>query len=140
MALNSSDVKKLFSDPDLGLLVVRIALGAAMIAYGVPKFMHGGATLEEVGSAMKFLGLGFAPLFWGFMDALVEVMGGVMILWGFLFRPAAALLTFTMVVATIYKAHTGDDFVMNALHPLSYAGIFLGLLFTGPGKWSVQKG
>ena len=31
------------------------------------------------------------------------------------------------------------DFVANALHPLSYFGVFLGLLFSGPGKWSLQK-
>jgi putative oxidoreductase len=139
MALSSNDVKKLFSDPDLGLLIVRVILGGAMIAYGVPKFMNGGAMLEQVGTAMKFVGLDFAPVFWGFMAALTEVMGGIMIMWGFLFRPAALFLLFTMVVATLFQAHQAGSFVANAVHPLSYAGIFLGLIFTGPGKWSIQK-
>jgi hypothetical protein len=67
-----------------------------------------------------------------------------MILMGFLFRPAAALLAFTMIVATVAQAHqldpaNGKNFVMMALHPLSYAGIMMGLLFAGPGKWSIQK-
>ena len=145
MALNSADVKKLLQDHDLGLLIVRIAIGGAMMAYGVPKFMHGGEYLSKVGESMGYLGLHFAPLFWGFLAALTEVMGGFMILAGFLFRPAAFFLVFTMVVATVAQAHQvvhgaeGKDFVTLAMHPLSYAGIFLGLLFAGPGKWSIQK-
>lgn len=144
MALNSADVKKLLQDHDLGLLIIRVFIGGAMIAYGVPKFMNGGDYLVEVGKSMGYLGIHFAPLFWGFLAALIEVMGGFMILAGFLFRPAAAFLAFTMIVATIAQVHQldpakGKDFVMMAMHPLSYAGVFMGLLFSGPGKWSIQK-
>ena len=139
MAINSADVKKLLQDHDLGLLIIRIFIGGAMIAYGVPKFMKGGETLTQIGGAMGYLGIHFAPLFWGFLSALTEVMGGFMILAGFLFRPAAAFLAFNMFVATLLLAHTNPDFVMGAMHPLSLFGIFLGLLFAGPGKWSIQK-
>lgn len=142
MALNSADVKKLLQDHDLGLLIIRVAIGGAMIAYGVPKFMSGGEYLTKVGESMGYLGIHFAPLFWGFLAALSEVMGGFMILAGFLFRPAAAALAFTMIVATMTQMHnmTADQtFTTTALHPLSYAGVFLGLLFAGPGKWSIQK-
>ncbi len=144
MALNSADVKKLLQDHDLGILIIRIAIGGAMIAYGVPKFMNGGEYLAKVGESMGFLGVRFAPLFWGFLAALAEVMGGFMILAGFLFRPAAAALAFTMFVAAVSQFHAidvsaGKTFTATVLHPLSYMGVFLGLLFAGPGKWSIQK-
>jgi putative oxidoreductase len=77
MALNSADVKKLFQDHDLGLLIIRFFIGGAMIAYGVPKFMNGGDYLVEVGKSMGYLGIHFAPLLWGFLAALVEVMGAL---------------------------------------------------------------
>lgn len=144
MALNSADVKKLLQDHDLGLLIIRLAIGGAMIAYGVPKFMSGSAGLTQVGASMGYLGVHFAPLFWGFLAALAEVMGGFMVLAGFLFRPAAAALAFTMLVACISQWHgmdasAGKTFEATVLQPLSYMGVFLGLLFAGPGKMSIQK-
>lgn len=139
MALNAADVKKLFQDHDLGLLIIRLVMGAAMIAYGVPKFMNGGEYLTKVGGAMGYVGIHFAPFFWGLLAAIIEVVGGFMILVGALFRPAAFGLMIVMIIATIFQAHTGKDFISTALHPLTYAGVFLGLLFKGPGKWSIQK-
>ena len=139
MALNPTDVKKLLQDHDLGLLFIRIAIGGAMIAYGIPKFMGGTESLAQVGQAMQYVGIHGAPHVWGLLAALVEVVGGLMVLLGFLFRPAAFGLMIVMVVATLYQAHTGKGFVVSALHPLSFFGVFLGLLFAGPGKWSLQK-
>lgn len=139
MALNSADVKKLLQDHDLGLLLIRIAIGAAMIAYGVPKFMGGGTSLENVGMGIQYVGIHGGYLFWGFVAALIEVVGGFMILLGFLFRPAAFFLVLVMIVATLFQGHTQTDFVAHGLHPLSFAGIFVGLMFAGPGKWSIQK-
>jgi len=139
MALNQADLKKLLQDHDLGLLIIRIAIGGAVMAAGVPKFMGGQATLMQVGEAMGFVGIHFAPLFWGILAALTEVMGGFMILLGFLFRPAAFFLMFVMAVATLMLAHTSQNFWQDALTPISYFGVFAGLLFAGPGKLSVQK-
>lgn len=139
MALNSADVKKLLQDHELGLLMIRIAIGASIIAYGVPKFMGGSETLTAVGQGIQYIGIHGGYMFWGFLAALVEVVCGFMILLGFLFRPAAFLLTLVMIMATLFQAHNNPDFVKSALHPLSYAGVFFGLLFSGPGKWSIQK-
>lgn len=136
MALSASDVKKLFQDDNLGILIIRLVMGAAIIAAGIPKFMNGPDALREVGSAMSYIGVNFAPLTFGFLAALAEIVGGFMIMLGFLFRPAAALLTFVMIMASIATAHNNPDGI--AL-PISYAGVFLGLLFTGPNKFSVQK-
>jgi putative oxidoreductase len=121
-----------------------------MMAYGVSKFLHGAdgkstvETLTSIGKSMDYVGIHFGYLFFGFVSALTEVMGGFMILAGFLFRPAAALLAFNMLIATIFVTHQldasqGKTFVQMAMHPLSLMGIFLGLLFAGPGKWSIQK-
>jgi putative oxidoreductase len=141
MALNPADVKKLLQDHDLGLLFIRIALGGSMMAYGIPKFMGGMDALAQVGQAMQYVGIHGAFHVWGLLAALIEVVGGLMILLGFLFRPAAFALILVMLIATLFQGHThqAKDFVANALHPLSYMGVFMGLLFSGPGKWSLQK-
>ncbi len=139
MALNQADVKRLLEDHDLGLLLVRIAMGCTMMAHGIPKFMGGQSTLIQVGQAMGYVGIHFAPLMWGILAAIIEVMGGFMILLGFLFRPAAFLLMITMAIATTMLVKTGADFLQTTITPLSYFGVFLGLLFAGPGKISIQK-
>ena len=132
-------IKNLFVRENFGLLLLRVSLGVIMIMHGVPKILGGVETLESVGSTLGNLGIRFAPVFWGFMAAFTEVLGGLLLVVGFLFRPACALLGFTMVVASVYHFTHGDDFFTVTSHALSLAFVFFSMLFFGPGKFSVQK-
>lgn len=141
----SALIKKILLQQNFGLLCMRLVLGSTMIAYGVPKFLGGSAYLQQVGSAMKIFGLGSGFEAFGLLAAMIEVVGGIMLILGTFYRTSCLMLAFVMVMATLFKratlpdGATSVDFIMACLHPLSMAGIFLSILFLGPGRLSVQK-
>jgi len=96
-------------------------------------------TWTSLGKAMTSMGIDAAPAFWGFMAGLAEFGGGILLMLGFLFRPACILLFVTMLVATV-KHLTGGDSLMVASHAIEAGILFLSLIFIGPGKWSVDRG
>ena len=87
---------------DIALLVLRITFGATMLLFhGWGKITGGPETWERVGMAMQNLGISFMPTVWGFAAAFSETVGSILLAFGLLTRPAAALLASTMVVAAI---------------------------------------
>ena len=129
---------KLGKYSDFGLLAMRAGLGVMMMVHGYPKLMGGTDTWQHLGAAMANLGVHSYPLFWGFMAAVAEAIGGLLLLLGLFFRPATLLLMFTMLVAVISHFHKGDS-LGDASHAIELGFTFLGLLFLGPGKYSVDK-
>lgn len=122
---------------DLGLLIIRLGIGGTFLFHGYPKLAGGTETWVFLGGAMGNLGITFAPVFWGFMAALTEFAGGILIMLGLLFRPAALLLFFTMLVAFIFHLAQGDPFQAYS-HSLKLIFVFAALFFTGPGKYAVN--
>ena len=122
---------------ELGLLAMRVGLGLIFLVHGSGKMFGGPEAWTQIGGAMSLLGVGFAPTFWGFMAAFAEFGGGVFFILGFLFRPAAIMLTFTMLVATNVHISKGDAFGVYS-HALTLAVVFFGLSFIGPGKLSID--
>jgi len=123
---------------NVGLLLMRIGLGVMMIVHGLPKLMGGIDKWEKVGSAMSHVGISFYPAAWGLSAALAESVGGVLIFLGLAFRPACIFLLFTMIIAAAMHLASGDG-LLGASHPIELGFVFLGLLFVGPGKYSVDK-
>ncbi|MGB4397939.1 MAG: DoxX family protein [Daejeonella sp.] len=117
---------------DLGLLILRLFSGVAMLTHGYPKFQK---VLE---GNMQFgdpLGLGTATSL--HLAAFAEFICAILIILGFLTRFATIPLIITMAVAGII-VHAADDFGTKELS-LVYLGIFLTLFFTGPGKYSIDR-
>ncbi|RFZ92628.1 DoxX family protein [Mucilaginibacter conchicola] len=123
---------------DFGLLVTRVGLGAMFIYHGYPKLMGGPHLWEQVGASTKYVGINFAPVFWGFMAAATETLGGFLLIIGLAFRPVCLLLLATLIVATFSHIGGGDG-LSGASHAIEDAVVFAGLLFIGPGKYSVDK-
>ncbi|SHK48025.1 DoxX family protein [Hymenobacter psychrotolerans] len=123
---------------DLGLLLLRVGIGVMFTIHGYPKLTGGPEMWAQVGGAMKVVGLDFAPVFWGFMAAVAEAVGGQLLALGLFFRIACALLLGTMVMATVMHISSGDAFGAYS-HALEAAFLFLGLLFTGPGRYSLDQ-
>ena len=93
---------------------------------------------EKVGGAMGNLGLDFAPTFWGCMAAFAEFGGGLLLILGFLFRPACILLFITMVVALTQHLVQADAFGQYN-NSLKSAVVFASLFFMGPGRYSLDQ-
>ena len=119
---------------DFGLLIIRVGLGVTFMLHGYPKLTAGREMWEGLGG-----GLGLPiPVVFGFVAALSEFLGGLMLIGGVFFRVALILLIGVMAGAITYHVKAGDGFKGYA-HALELLIVFAGLLFTGPGKYSVDR-
>lgn len=123
---------------DLGLLIIRVGLGVMMIVHGFPKMMGGVETWAKLGGTMSVIGIKFFPVFWGFMAAIAEGVGGLFLIIGLWNRPTLLLLAFTMLIAALMHLGKGDG-LAGSSHAIELFCVFVGLLFLGPGKYSVDK-
>ncbi len=123
---------------DLGLLFLRGALGIMMVLHGWPKLAGGLSAWVKLGRAMGHLGVNFFPGFWGFACVMTETLGGALLVAGFLSRPVAILMMVNFLVATIMLYKTGSSFTEWS-RPFELAIVFFGLIFVGPGKYSVDR-
>lgn len=123
---------------DLGLLLVRAVFGLYMaLGHGLGKITGGPEQWAQLGGALEgILGFGFLPTFWGLMAALAEFVGALLVAVGLLSRPAALLLVLNMLVAAL--AHITGVIEGSPEMAILYGVVFLGLLFTGPGAYSID--
>jgi putative oxidoreductase len=144
MSLGLQGIKSLSHRPELGLFTIRAAVGAVLAINGWNKFAGGKAVLEAVGANIRHVGLdigaqGAFPLFFGIMAAGSELLGGILIIIGVLFRASTVFLIATMLVATVYKIQTGSGALNDFGYPLVILLVLVGLLFTGSGRFSIQR-
>ena len=118
------------SDSNLGLLLLRVFIGTAMLTHGWGK-MFGG--LEKFTGFVASLGVPM-PEVSAFLAAFSESFGALLLAVGLLTRPAAFLIVATMTVA-IFGAHQGDGFAQQETAWL-YLVPSLFFLLKGAGKWS----
>ena len=116
------------------LLVLRLALGAILIAHGFPKVFHGGAA-HMVG---QVTGWGW-PWWMAYVAAYTEFIGGILLIAGLLTRLAALAILGDMLAA-IWKVHWKNGFGNpNGIHfALACAAIAFALIFFGAGPASVD--
>jgi putative oxidoreductase len=122
---------------DFGLLIFRLGLGGMFMWHGYPKIIGGVEKWTGLGKTMAVYGISFAPAFWGFMASFAEFAGGLLFAIGFLYRPACFLLAFNMYVAFSSQIMTGKD-LSKASQSLEDGFSFLGALFVGPGRYSLD--
>ncbi|WP_294081932.1 DoxX family protein [Proteiniphilum sp. UBA5384] len=118
-----------------GWLILRVGIGISIFLHGFPKITAGTEMWTAIGSSMGIFGINFAPTFWGFLAALAESAGGLLFALGLLFRPAAIMLTGTMIVALSTHLAAGDSFMVFG-HALDLLIVFIGSVFIGPGQYS----
>lgn len=123
---------------DTGLLLLRVGIGLMFVYHGWPKISGGLETWTKLGAAMQFMGVGFAPTFWGFMAALTEFGGGLALILGLLTRPVGAIMAFNMLVAVVLKFSTGAG-LGGASQAIEVGIVFLSLAVMGPGKYSLDE-
>jgi putative oxidoreductase len=126
---------------DLGLLVLRVAVGLVFLGHGAQKGFgsFGGPGFT---GASGFIGsMGFRPArFWTGVAVGGELLAGALLLLGLLLPLAALLVVATMAVA-VAKVHGPKGFfVQNGGYEynLILAVAALALAATGPGAYSLD--
>jgi len=113
-----------------GPLPIRILVGISLIAHGLPKFYDMAGTQGFVGS----LGL---PGELAIAIAILEVIGGFVIILGILTRVTAGLVVLEMIgIALHVKISKG--FVGGYELDLLIMAICVSLFVTGPGRISLE--
>lgn len=139
----SPTIKALLSTrAGFGVSLLRVLIGFIFMAHGAQKLFgwFGGYGLEGTGQWMESIGL--AP---GYLMALLsgsaEFFGGLGLLLGLLARPAALVLSATLVVAIftvhisngLFMANNGYEFALALM-----AGT-LAILLEGAGRVSLDR-
>lgn len=123
---------------DAGLLIIRAGVGALFLFHhGWPRLLGGRESWADVGRAMGYLDIKFGYPVWGLLALLAETLGGLCLILGFAHRPAALALALTMAVAAIWEFYPFGGYEAAA-HPLALLFVCTGLIFTGPGKLSLE--
>lgn len=118
---------------DFGLLILRVVSGATLLSHGYPKFQKVMAGNLQFGDP---LGLGQGTSL--YLSAFAEFICAILIIFGLLTRLASIPLIINMAVACLI-VHSADDFATKEMS-LLYLGIFITIFFTGPGKYSIDRG
>lgn len=116
---------------DLGLLLLRIAAGSAMLTHGWPKFQK---ALE--GSTQFADPIGVGPELTLYLAIFAEFVCSILVILGFATRVAVIPLIATMLVA-FFIVHGADPFGTKEASFI-FMGIFACLFLTGPGKYSLD--
>jgi putative oxidoreductase len=127
---------------NLGLLIVRVAVGATMVAHGVNHVWRGG---KIPGTARWFESLGMKPgVLHAWLASITELVAGTMLILGLLTPLAAGALIGVMLVAWITNHRKAGFFVFaRPVEGWEYLMNLVAALFAiaclGPGEWSVDN-
>jgi putative oxidoreductase len=116
----------------IAALAARVVGGGVFVAFGVGKFTQ---HASEVASFEDY-GLP-APDAFVYAIGVVEVVGGLLLVLGFLTRPAALVLAGDMVAAIIVSGIALGEVVSLTVAPAELA-VCLYLLWTGPGMLALD--
>lgn len=115
------------------IFFARIILGLVMIIHGWPK-------IKDIKSTAEWMSAnGFKPgIFWSIIISLLEFIGGIFLIFGFLTQYISMLLLIQFFVIIIWKIIKHQNFSTFEIDLLILA-ILLVLLLNGGGKLSIDN-
>lgn len=116
---------------NLGVFAIRLSLALVFIAHGWQKFMN----LEQTTGFFDSLGLG---VFFVYLVATVELLGGLAMLLGVWTRLAGLLLAIDMVFA-IALVKLSQGFIGGYEFELVLLLASLGITFMDPGRYAILR-
>lgn len=123
-------------------VVIRIVLGIIFIAHGAQKLFgaFGGPGMAGVVSGFDHMGL-HPAVFWAWLVALVEFLGGLGVFFGLLTRLAALALAVDMLVAIVLVHGKHGLFMQNSgfEYPLALLAMAVSLILSGPGVLALDN-
>ena len=124
-----------------GAFFLRLALGAVFIGHGAQNLFgaFGAPGLKGYTHTVARIGLS-PPSLWAVIFSLIQFIGGILLVFGFLTRTAALLLALVMGAFLLRIYLSGGFFGVNGFeYPLVLFAGCLSLLFTGPGAAALRE-
>ncbi len=115
------------NNQSLGLLLLRVGLGAVFLTHGILKFQNMGETVEW------FASIGLASFF-AYLVALIETLGGIALILGTYVGPFGYLLAIVML-GVFVKMWDVPWVGKHEFHLLLLLGS-LSVAMAGPGKYT----
>jgi putative oxidoreductase len=120
-------------------LVIRLALGIIFFAHGMQKVLSDSAI---PGLTQMFQGLGApVPIVFGWGVALIELLGGLAVILGFL-TGLASLGIIAVMLGAIATVHFKNGFFLGGggfEYNLALLTMAVSLILTGPGPYSIDR-
>ena len=123
---------------ETGLLLMRVGLGVLFIILTGPVLLSGPSRWASFGSAMHNVGMQAHFQFWGFLGALMGCVGGALMVFGLFFR-LGVLLVLILTAVHLLGVLEGAGSYRAHLAAVELAIMLIGVLFVGPGKYSVDR-
>ena len=120
-----------------GMLLLRVSSGMLLLVnHGWDKITAGSDKWSGLGqTGLMPLGIESFHTFFGFMAAFSESFCAFFVVIGLLSRPAAALISITMLVGANLHISTGQG---NPEMALLYGFVFISIALLNPGKYSLD--
>ena len=126
---------------ELAYLLLRVAAGAVLIPHGMQKLFgsFGGPGMNGFIATLRKVGYPMADM-WGWLIALLEFGGGILLVIGLFTRPVALLVLIFMLEAARFHLGVGGFFwtARGNEYPLLFAVVALMLVIRGGGPYSVD--
>jgi putative oxidoreductase len=126
------------TDVDLGMFIIRLALGLMLIAHGYNKLFGAGGL---AGTTRWFEGLGLRPAWLHARIAPVNEIGaGILLSLGLFFPLACAAFVGLMAVASLTDHRGKGYFVFKGgwEYTMLVGTVAVGMASIGPGDWSID--
>ena len=120
---------------NIGMLVLRLALGISMAHHGYLKFLSGAEGLYKVGSMLAPLGVSGSYELLGTFAAFSELLGGILVALGLFTRLGSLLLVGVLFTATMLHVDAG---FFSWDYPSQMGFAALAIFFMGGGRYSVD--
>jgi len=127
---------------DLAILVLRLGLGIMFAAHGAQKALGLFSGPGIAGFSKMLSGMGFTPaIFWAYLAANTELIGGLFLILGICVRSSAVMLLILISVAAL-KVHLAKGFFLSGggfEYAFIIAVICIALIFLGAGKFAIIR-
>jgi putative oxidoreductase len=124
---------------DLGLLIIRLAVGLTLVGHGAQKLFgwFGGPGVVKFGEFLDTIGIKTGGRAWAILAGLFELIGGLLFSAGILTWFGAILIIIVMIDA-IFTVHGKNGFWLTQggyEYNFILIAVVLGVALTGPGAY-----